>query len=82
MINEMQFEETLRQVREKAYAAIPDYEKQLVRGTIGMLLARNDTLDARKIEYMVSNFTGNFDLEHRDCLIIFIEREIDQTVKE
>lgn len=55
---------------------IENYEKQLVRGTINMLLDRSAILDENEIEYMVSKYTGNMDCDHRYALVEFIKKEI------
>lgn len=55
---------------------ILNYEKQLVRGTINMLLDRNAVLDENRIEYMVSQYTGNMDCDHRYDLVQFVKKEI------
>lgn len=55
---------------------IPNWEKQLVRGTINMLLDRGQILDEDEIEYMVSRYTGNMDCDHRYDLVEFVKKEI------
>lgn len=54
---------------------IASYEKQLVRGTINMLLDRNAILDEDEIEYMVSKYTGNMQCDHRCDLMEFIKKK-------
>ena len=60
---------------------IANYEKQLVRGTINMLLDRNVILDEDEIEYMVSKYTGNMECDHRYDLVEFIKKEIIKAIK-
>ena len=59
---------------------IENYEKQIVRGTIGMLLDRDVILDEDEIEYMVSRYTGNMQCDHRYDLVEFIKKEIIKIV--
>ena len=59
---------------------IPNWEKQLVRGTINMMLDRGQILDEDEIEYMVSRYTGNMDCDHRYDLVEFIKKEIIKIV--
>lgn len=60
---------------------IANYEKQLVRGTINMLIDRNVILDEDEIEYMVSKYTGNTECDHRYDLVEFIKKEIIKAIK-
>lgn len=59
---------------------IANYEKQLVRGTINMLLDRSAILNEDEIEYMVSKYTGNMNCDHRYDLVQFIKKEIHKAV--
>ena len=59
---------------------IASYEKQLVRGTIKMMLDRGAILDEDEIEYMVSKYTGNMNCDHRYHLVEFIKKEIKKMV--
>ena len=60
---------------------IANYEKQLVRGTINMLLDRNAVLDEDEIEYMVSKYTGNMYSDHRYDMVEFIKKEINKALR-
>lgn len=60
---------------------IANYEKQIVRGTINMLLDRNAILDEDEIEYMVSKYTGNMTADHRYDLVEFVKKEIDKAIR-
>ncbi len=57
---------------------IENYEKQIVRGTIRMLLDRGVELDEDEIEYTVSKYTGNMQWDHRHDMVEFIKKEIDK----
>lgn len=60
---------------------IENYEKQIVRGTINMLIDRNVILDENEIEYMVSKYTGNMQCDHRYDLVEFIKKEIGKAMR-
>lgn len=60
---------------------IENYEKQIVRGTIRMLLDRGVVLDEDEIEYMVSKYTGNMQCDHRYDMVEFIKKEIEKAVR-
>lgn len=60
---------------------ITNYEKQLVRGTINMLLDRGAILDEDEIEYMVSKYTGNMNCDHRYDMVAFIKKEINKAIR-
>lgn len=60
---------------------IENYEKQIVRGTIRMLLDRGVILNEDEIEYMVSKYTGNMQCDHRYDMVEFIKKEIEKAVR-
>lgn len=57
---------------------IANYEKQIVRGTINMILSRGCFPRVNEVEYMVSKYTINMNHDHRQNLENFIEKEIEK----